>query len=82
MNCRTCAGPCPLRGSNIEKDCEWYKPYTNADRLRAMSDEELAEWRVNGQCPPDRYMNDYECNDYNGSCRRCWLGWLRQEAEA
>ena len=39
-------------------DCEWRKPKTNADRIRSMSDEELAElwWeRVDcGECPVHR----------------------------
>lgn len=31
---------------DIERDreCEHYKPMTNADRIRNMTDEELAEW--------------------------------------
>lgn len=50
---------------------------TNADKIHAMSDEELAEWRSNGQCPPGHYHGDYDC--MNGSCKDCWLDWLRQE---
>ena len=40
------------------------KPITNADRIRAMTDEELAEWlvEVTEDNTPD------------------WLDWLRQEA--
>lgn len=47
---------------------------TNADKLRAMSDEELAEFVYNCDCPPAP-MN---CQH---SCIQCWLDWLRQEAE-
>lgn len=54
------------------------KPITNADRIRAMSDEELAEWlaEVNdfGGCPNRGAVN---CQS---ECRQCWLDWLRQEA--
>ena len=39
---------------------------TNADRIRSMTDEELADWLV---------MNG------NGSDYQTWLDWLRQEAQ-
>ena len=45
------------------------KPVTNADRIRAMTDEELADYL--------RWHNDlYSRNGMD------WLDWLRQEAEA
>ena len=53
--------------------------HTNADRIRNMSDEELAEWMP---CP---YMKDLydECihgwHDYD--CNKCKLKWLQSEAE-
>lgn len=28
----------------IERECEYYEAMTNADRIRSMTDEELAEW--------------------------------------
>lgn len=65
MNCKTCTGPCCLNGSNHEGDCEGYKPMTNADRIRDMTDEELAEW-IAGRAP--------------GTSADIWLDWLRQEA--
>ena len=45
---------------------------TNGDRIRAMSDEELAKWinYCSGQCD----------NRYN-SCMRCRLKWLEQPVE-
>lgn len=56
-----------------------YVPDTNADRIRAMSDEELAKhiWKKFG-CPP--LKNNITCG-YVGDCRDCWLEWLRQPAE-
>ena len=62
-------------------DCPSRKP-SNADRLRDLSDEELAEF-VN-----DLYygMNEnpgmcYDCDhDSVQNCKQCWLKWLRQEA--
>jgi hypothetical protein len=42
------------------------QPKTNADRIRSMSDEELADWLV---------MNG------NGEDYKTWLDWLKQEAK-
>ena len=45
------------------------KPVTNADKIRAMSDEELAEWMA-------------ECNAYKENADASqWLPWLKQPAE-
>lgn len=46
-------------------------PQTNADRIRAMSDEELAKHL----CCPWK-----ECKNMNLECDKCLLDWLRQEA--
>ena len=62
---------------------EFYnKPITNADRIRAMSDEELAEFI--DRCE----MNDIDsaktfCDLCNGQyeCDQCRLDWLQQPAE-
>lgn len=60
-------GPCPEQTRS------------NADRIRAMSDEDLAEriWKKFG-CPEGKpYVN---C-EYAGDCKDCWLEWLQQPAE-
>lgn len=49
-------------------------PETNADRIRRMSDEELA-YQFGAQCPKDRKR---ECDK---RCSQCWLEWLQQPAE-
>lgn len=59
------------------------KPQTNADRIRAMSDEELAKWIdwLFGRCEwcdTDKMAAD-ECNDVE--CTHCILEWLKQPAE-
>ena len=55
------------------------KPQTNADRIRAMSDEELAKLLSNdARACPDRIVR---CEDYGNNCERCWSGWLKQPAE-
>ena len=55
------------------KNCE-----TNADRIRSMSDEELAEmfWnRADCELCPNRKAY---CSD---DCKKNWLDWLKQECE-
>ena len=49
-------------------------PYTNADRIRSMSDEELAIWHE--QYCPNREDN-MECQ--KESCAKCWFDWLKEE---
>ena len=53
------------------------KPQTNADRIRAMSDEELAKI-LGGKCicPPTS-----GCAEVCGDCVACWLEWLQKPAE-
>lgn len=81
MNCKTCAGPCCLKGSNHEGDCENYVPWTNASRIRAMSDEELAGWMANNvDCQYCSVRSEW-CTESEAACKRNWLDWLRQEAE-
>lgn len=56
---------------------------TNADRIRAMTDEELADWlkyeRIS-VCPPD--TGHIHCN-ISDICadKKCWLDWLKQEVK-
>lgn len=52
---------------------------SNADRIRSMTDEELAKWRSRGQCPTGHYHGDYDC--MNRSCKDCWLEWLKENDE-
>ena len=61
--------------------CENWKSakQTNADRIRAMSDEEMAAWfeelHDRNTCP------EFGAWDCNPSCKKCWLDWLKQEVE-
>lgn len=55
---------------------EVYYP-SNADRLRAMTDEELAEFLNNG-C--DVIAPSENCTKAFYDCKRCWLEWLKEEA--
>jgi hypothetical protein len=53
------------------------KRQTNADRIRKMSDEELAEWHEI-YCP-GREDIDLACT--KESCRDCWLDWLKSPVD-
>lgn len=57
---------------------KYFEPFTNADRIRTMTDEELAE-----------LLRDYQCNtcDFSGFCEetdKCEeeiFDWLKEECE-
>ena len=49
---------------------------TNADHIRAMTDDELAQRLYLSTCV-HIFDNKVECKD-NG-CKKCWLDWLKQE---
>lgn len=69
--CRTCG----IAMLNFEK-----RSLTNADRIRAMSDEELAEYHAdNCGCPHDPIV--FGCRMATIGCIGCWLDWLREESE-
>ena len=58
--------------------CGIHTKQTNADRIRSMSDEELADW-ISGRkdyCPP---IKDYACSSH--TCFKCWLDWMQEEAK-
>ena len=74
-----------LRHHEKYGNCNMYSAkskHTNADRIRAMTDEDLAEFLL-GCCPPE----DPDCDKYSieggggrRDCYRCRLDWLKQEA--
>lgn len=53
------------------------KPMTNADRIRAMTDEELAEWIYLTVGFRDCPIREDRCFE---DCEKRWLDWLKQEA--
>lgn len=88
MKCENCTKYDDCRtGSGLTWPCGAYVPksVTNADRIRRMSDEELAEFisrieigdfgpQVYGKTFCDMCKGQYECDD-------CRLWWLQQPAE-
>ena len=68
----------PCRSCNPAENWE-PKVLTNANKIRAMTDEELAEMfdeysKRNDVCPK---FGAYSC--HGNDCRECWLDWLKQE---
>ena len=62
---------------------EFYnKPITNADRIRSMSDEELADFIDRCEMNDIDYAKTF-CDLCNGQyeCDQCRLDWLKQPAE-
>lgn len=63
----------------VQSPCKDEKP-SNADRIRVMTDEELAEWlgdMIYPECVCCPADNDGWCKD----CKTKWLNWLKQEGE-
>ena len=56
---------------DIERDCDYYAPMTNADRIRSMTDDELADFIINFD---NLFGEEYEGEQ---SC----LSWLQKESE-
>jgi len=77
-DCRQCAV-----ADECRKEACWGfvpKTMTNADRIRAMTDEDLAD-RIMGfiRCEACEREFHIECNPLM-TCRGVWLEWLKQEA--
>jgi hypothetical protein len=58
--------------------CEHIAP-SNGDRIRAMSDEELAELLSKPWCENHRFKE--ECARFDTDCEACVLDWLCKPAE-
>lgn len=63
-----------------------WPPKTNADRIRAMTDEELSIALCRCGCPPYFWNEDgtLDCPKPDSDvceevCGECWLDWLKQE---
>lgn len=86
-NCKLCLADCAFSGKDMKKGtCKGYIPMTNADRIRAMSDEELAEFLENVHNSPCETCCDnlYWCRRNNApepACKNHFADWLRQPVE-
>lgn len=67
-----------------ERECGHYKRMTRADRIRAMSDEELAELLDSVDNGGIRALDvDYPCDECTEKteCEDCFKEWLQSEVE-
>ena len=74
---------CDAQKKNVEKRLGIYKQ-TNADRIRHMTDEEMADaivekFVIDDYCPPGFFFSEWACEGMG--CVDCWLDWLKQEAK-
>lgn len=92
MKCNTCANEryCYDGNHQLTRDCcadngfTAYTPITKADRIRAMTDDELAKYIneiSNGDCPtvgdcPEGVRENETCTPW-----QCWLFWLKSPVE-
>lgn len=78
--CERCAADCRHeRNPNEVVQCGALKPpMTNGDRIRTMSDNELAEILFSQRsCPPGKSRLACEAS---GTCLECWTEWLAKPA--
>ena len=78
--CSSCA---TLNGVPVKYE---KKKRTNADRIRAMSDEELVKEFIDTMsdemffnCPVCKTKTESEC--FASNCEKCWVEWLKQETD-
>ena len=65
------------RAAALRAQQEREHPMTNADRIRAMSDEEMAkllDYKLG--CPAAG-----DCTKMSKDCKACWLDWLQKPAD-
>ena len=63
---------------DMQRDCQHFREKTNADHIRSMSDEEMAETFIKSDCIGCPIL--YECDPY-GDCKPQILNWLKQPFE-
>ena len=90
-NCKKCHSLCIHAGKDRDFVCingvsckiTTGKPQTNADRIRAMSDEELAEFIHSGdECGFCNQFGVGPGRKCDGDCVECIIFWLRSEVKA
>lgn len=84
----TCAHGCEesvcLRQHEKYGNCNMYSAkskQTKADRIRAMTDEELANMFSSISCCHEKGQDCMKYSDGTGgrNCYQCWLDWLKEE---
>lgn len=92
-NCKLCLSDCAFSGKDMKKGtCKGYIPMTNADRIRSMSDWELAvaAVRYKGTVVNATRYGGHEHKFYGPHGEPCankehailmWFNWLQRQAE-
>lgn len=89
INCKNCKDDCHCRGKDLTPICIAFKPVktTNADRIRAMTDEELAKtemlcpyWASKEWSCPQKYAKRKD-GKKGYDCVACVLDWLKSPVE-
>lgn len=69
--------------AEAERKAKAKKPQTNGDKIRSMSDEELAKWMASisscMRCPVDLSTCQSMYEGKNGECDKILLEWLKAE---
>lgn len=66
--------------SELLKKYEYH--FTNADRIRSMTDEELSSWindHADCNCRCEAWKDG--CMDSDSTCMAAWLEWLKEEVK-
>lgn len=77
---RTCNCQHNSNSRDSEPCCRCDSRHTNADRIRNMSDEELADTLFNS-CLETMHIDECPYADNVGKCKECIFDWLQSEAE-
>ena len=67
---------------DLDRNCKYYQPASNADMIRAMDDEELVEFFCD--MIQDCRCNNVPCQKFcaiKKTCEQAWLDWLKEEGE-
>ena len=77
-NCKYCKADCALRGEENLNECKGHIPMSNADRIRSMTDEELAAFLCKKfGCHSDTCPGIELCEPNEGKANGL-LKWLQQ----
>lgn len=76
-SCKYCKADCALSGEENLKECKGYISMNNADRIRSMTDEELAELLLDG-CRGSK-CDAQPINEWGSvNCFQCRIKWLQK----
>ena len=66
----------------LDRRCDFFKPCTNADRIRRMNDDELAEFLCDMVTRTEGACNECVAYEYCEKGHTGFLDWLKEEVNA